>query len=258
VAGAELERKVAAALEQVGLPGLEGRRPAELSGGQRQRVALARAVAIQPRLLLLDEPLSTLDGPLRAELRADIARLQRDLAITTIYATRDQAEALALSTRVAVLSGGRLAQEGRPEEIYWRPRDRFVAEFVGAANVVVVRVVELRETGVVVETEGGARLPVSSGGRSWAVGARGVLCLRPEALVIEEGERSRGGIPGTVSGYVFEGGRQRYDVSIPGGILRVETITSAVQGRRFQRGDRVKVEVSPETSVLLTDDSPPG
>jgi ABC-type Fe3+/spermidine/putrescine transport system ATPase subunit len=95
---------------------------------------------------------------------------------------------------------------------------------------------------------------VSSGGRAWAVGARGVLCLRPEALVIEEGERSRGGIPGTVTGYVFEGGRQLYDVSIPGGALRVETITSAIQGRGFRPGDRVKVEISPETSILLPAD----
>jgi len=121
-----------------------------------------------------------------------------------------------------------------------------------------VQVVELRETGVVVETEGRARLPVASGGHSWALGARGVLCLRPEALRIEEGERSRGGIPGTVSGYVFEGGRQFYDVSIPGGTLRVETLTSAVEGRGFQHGDRVKIEASPETSVLLPDDPTPG
>jgi len=254
VGGAELRRRVGAALEQVGLAGFEARRPSQLSGGQQPRVALARTLVIQPRLLLLDEPLSNLDAQLRAQMRVELGRLQRELAITTIYVTHDQAEALALSTRVAVLSAGRLVQEGRPEEIYWKPRDRFVAEFVGAANLVPVQVVELRETGVVVQTEGGARLPVSSGGREWAVGARGVLCLRPEALFIEEGERSRGGIAGTVTGYVFEGGRQLYDVAIPGGMLRVETLTSASQGRGFQHGDRVKVEISPETSVLLPPD----
>ncbi len=251
VSGAELQRQVRDALGQVGLGGFERRRPSQLSGGQQQRVALARTLVIQPRLLLLDEPLSNLDAQLRAQMRLELARLHRDVGITTVYVTHDQAEALALSTRIAVMSAGRLVQEGKPEEVYWSPRDRFVAEFVGAANLVPVRVVELRETGVLVETDGGARLPVAAGGHPWSVGARGLLCLRPEALRVEEAALAPGGIPGTVSGYVFEGGRQLYDVSIPGGVIRVEMITSAVQGRGFKAGDDVKVEVSPETSVLL-------
>jgi len=251
ISGQALRRQVRAALDQVGLAGFDGRRPSQLSGGQQQRVALARTLVIQPRLLLLDEPLSNLDAQLRAQMRLELARLHRDMGITTLYVTHDQAEALALSTRVAVMSGGALVQEGKPEEIYWRPRDRFVAEFVGAANLVPVRVVELRETGVVVETGGGARLPVASAGHAWSVGARGLLCLRPEALRVEEAALAPGGIPGTVAGYVFEGARQLYDVTIPGGMVRVEMITSAVQGRSFRAGDEVKVEVSPETSVLL-------
>jgi ABC-type Fe3+/spermidine/putrescine transport system ATPase subunit len=253
VGGAELARRVKAALEQVGLEGLEARRPSQLSGGEQQRVALARTLVVQPRLLLLDEPLSNLDAQLRAQMRLELARLHRDLGITTLYVTHDQAEALSLSTRIAVLSGGSLIQEGKPEEIYWKPRTAFVAEFVGAANLVPVRVTELREMGVVVETAGGTRLPVSSGGHSWSVGDRALLCLRPEALRVEEAALAPGGIPGTVAAHVFEGSRQLYDVIIPGGTVKVEMITSALVGRSFRLGDQVRIEVSPETSILLPD-----
>ena len=254
LSGEALSRKVEVALTQMGLQGFEGRRPSQLAGGQQQRVALARALVVQPRLLLLDEPLSNLDAVLRAQMRVELERLHRDIGITTIYVTHDQAEALALSTRIAVLSGGRLIQEGRPEDIYWRPRNRFVAEFVGAANLVPVRVTEVRDLGVLVETGGGSRLPVASGGHAWTVGVRGLLCLRPEALQLEEAERAAGGIRGTVVAHSFEGPRQFYDVAIVGGLLRVEMITSALRGRTFNAGDHVKVEVSPETSVLLPEE----
>jgi len=119
-----------------------------------------------------------------------------------------------------------------------------------------VRVIELREVGVVVETAGGARLPVASGGHVWTVGARGLLCLRPEALLVEESALARQGLPGTVVAQVFEGSRQLYEIDIVGATLRVEVITSALHGRSFKPGDQVKVEVSPETSVLLPDEGP--
>jgi ABC-type Fe3+/spermidine/putrescine transport system ATPase subunit len=255
LSGTALSRKVSETLALVGLEGYESRRPSQLSGGQQQRVALARTLVIQPRLLLLDEPLSNLDAQLRAQMRLELARLHREVGITTIHVTRDQAEALSLSTRIAVLQAGMLVQEGKPEEIYWRPRNRFVAEFVGAANLVPVRVVELRELGVVVETAGGVRVPVASGGHSWTVGERAALCLRPEALRIEEAERAAGGLPGTVAAHVFEGPRQLYDISIASGTVRVEMITSAIQGRAFRLGDRVRIEISPETSVLLPEEA---
>ncbi|MEX2222288.1 MAG: ABC transporter ATP-binding protein [Candidatus Rokuibacteriota bacterium] len=251
VRGDALRKRVAAALDQVGLAGFEARRPSELSAGQPQRVALARALIMKPRLLLLDEPLSDLEAALRWPMRLELERLHRDVGITTVHGTPEYAEALALSTRIAVLSQGRIVQEGKPEEIYWRPRSRFVAEFVGAANLVSVRVVEVRDLGVVVETAGGARIPVASGGHSWAVGASGLLCLRPEALRLEEAARAAGGIRGKVAGHVFEGARQLYDVAIAGGAVRVEMVTSAQQGRSFKPGDDVKIEISPETSVLL-------
>jgi ABC-type Fe3+/spermidine/putrescine transport system ATPase subunit len=258
VGEAERRRRVGAALEQVGLPGAEARRPRELSGAEPHRVAIARALVVQPRLLLLDDPMAGLDAALRVGLRLDVARLQKEVGVTTLHATADHAEALALATRIAVLSAGRVAQEGRPDEIYWRPRSRAVAQSVGAANLVPVRVLEVREMGVVVATDGGAQLPVASGGHAWTVGARGTLCLRPEALVIEEAERARGGIPGTVAGYAFEGGRQLYDVAIPGATLRVEALTSAAQARGFKHGDHVRVEVQADSAILLPEEAGPG
>jgi len=251
VSGGALRERVAGALRRVGLEGVEERRPSQLSGDEPPRVALARALVVQPRLLLLDEPLADLEGAPRRRMRLELERLHREVGITTIYATRDPAEALALSTRIAVLSRGRIEQEGKPEEIYWRPRNRAVAELVGSANLVPVRVVEVRELGVVVETAAGSRVPVASGGHPWAPGATGLLCLRPEALRLEEAERAAGGIRGKVAGHVFEGARQLYDVTIAGATVRVEMLTSVQLGRSFKLGDDVKIEISPETAVLL-------
>jgi putative spermidine/putrescine transport system ATP-binding protein len=132
--GSETERRVREALALVQLAGLGERRPLELSGGQRQRVALARALVIRPRVLLLDEPLSNLDLKLREEMRVEIAAIQRRLAITTVFVTHDQGEALVMSDRIAVMHAGRIEQVGTPAEIYERPATRFVAEFIGRMN----------------------------------------------------------------------------------------------------------------------------
>ncbi len=129
------ERRAAAMLELVRLPGVGGRRPSELSGGQRQRVALARALINEPRVLLLDEPLGALDLKLREQMQAELKALQRRLGITFLFVTHDQHEALSMSDRVGVMNRGRLEQVGTPREIYDSPATRFVAEFVGAANL---------------------------------------------------------------------------------------------------------------------------
>jgi ABC-type Fe3+/spermidine/putrescine transport system ATPase subunit len=134
----EVEQRVREALALVELdrvPGIEGRRPRELSGGQQQRVALARAIAVRPRLLLLDEPLSNLDAKVRHRVRVEIRALQRRTGITTVYVTHDQEEALSIADVLVVMEGGRVVQWGRPEEVYARPRDPFVAEFLGSTNV---------------------------------------------------------------------------------------------------------------------------
>jgi iron(III) transport system ATP-binding protein len=138
----EIRERVADVLKIVGLSGLEDRPAPRLSGGQQQRVALARALVKRPQVLLLDEPLSNLDAKLREEMRFEIRQLQRELRITTLYVTHDQAEALALSDLIAVMRAGKVLAVGKPQEIYNRPTNRFVAEFVGLANFLDGRVVE--------------------------------------------------------------------------------------------------------------------
>jgi ABC-type Fe3+/spermidine/putrescine transport system ATPase subunit len=139
----EIRRRVERALRLVHMPDLGRRFPAELSGGQQQRVALARAIVVEPEILLLDEPLSSLDAVLRAELRGELRALQRALGLTAVYVTHDQAEAMVLADRLVVMRAGRIEQQGTSEELYRRPRSRFVAEFLGATNLVAGRVARL-------------------------------------------------------------------------------------------------------------------
>jgi spermidine/putrescine transport system ATP-binding protein len=135
----EIRKKVAWALELVDLLGLEGRYPRELSGGQKQRVALARALVLEPQVLLLDEPLSALDLKLRQELRVELMQLQRRLGTTFVFVTHDQEEALVMSDRIAVMRAGRVEQVGLPDEVYERPKNRFVADFLGRSNLLPAR-----------------------------------------------------------------------------------------------------------------------
>ena len=147
----DIRKRVMETLELVGLAGLEERRPFQLSGGQQQRVALARALVVQPEVLLLDEPLANLDAKLRLELREEVRRIAKKLSITTIYVTHDQEEAFAVADRIAVMNAGKLLQVGRPEEIYHKPANLFVATFVGRSNVLRGRVVETKGEVVTVD-----------------------------------------------------------------------------------------------------------
>ncbi|NJE85788.1 ABC transporter ATP-binding protein [Thermococcus sp. CX2] len=150
----EIERKVKWALELVKLSGFEDRYPTQLSGGQQQRVAIARALVVEPKILLLDEPLSNLDAKLRLEMRSEIRRIQRELGITVLYVTHDQEEAMAISDRIAVMNVGTVEQVGTPKEIYESPRTEFVASFMGKTNVIPAKVVERNGDRVTVEFEG--------------------------------------------------------------------------------------------------------
>ena len=253
IAAAEVRRRVETVLTRLVLTAVGDQRPPELTLEQRRRLALARALAPEPRVLLLDEPLAHLDPLTRKTLRLELAKLHRDLAVTTIHVTRDAADALALSDRLAVLHEGQVAQLGEPAEVYQHPRTRVVAEALGPANFLPVRVVEVRDLGVVVETEPGHRVPVAGVG-DYREGSRGLLVLRPELLSMSDVAMGRGpGLPGTVSLRVFEGARQLYEVDIGGARpVRVE-LPSQHESRVFRVGERVRIELSSETVVLVPD-----
>jgi len=249
----EIERRVATVLARLGLAGVETLKPPDLTLEQRRRLALARALAVEPRVLLLDEPLANLDPTTRKVLRLELTKLHRDLAVTTVHATRNAADALALSDRLAVIDGGQVLQVGDPAELYQRPKSRAVAEALGPANFLPVRVVEVRDLGVVVETERGDRVPVAGIG-AYRLGDRGLLVLRPETLSMTEAAMARGpGIPGRIALRVFEGARHLYEIEIGAGApVRVE-LAAAGETRIFRLGDRVRVEISSETVVLVPD-----
>src|SRR5438093_5145213 len=178
LARAEREKKVSTMLAVVQLAGYEARYPGELSGGQQQRVAVARSLVVEPEILLLDEPLSNLDANLREEMRFEIRRLHEEFGITTVYVTHDQAEAMATSDRIAVLDRGRLVQVGRPAEIFDRPETRFVAEFVGKANILTGRF----DGDGMLQLGDGIKIRVSSAGEISAPG-QGAVCLRPHNIL---------------------------------------------------------------------------
>ena len=178
---AEIDARVAAMLDLIGLPDVGGRYPHQLSGGQQQRVALARAIAIEPRVLLLDEPLSALDAVVRASLRAEIRVIQKRTGITAIYVTHDQEEALTISDRIVVLDHGRIEQIGTPREIYERPATPFVAGFIGTTNRFEGRVLSVADSMVDV---GDRRLKVAAN-RSLAGLEDVVVIVRPERIALE-------------------------------------------------------------------------
>jgi len=180
IRGHEAARRIAEVVETVQLTGLEHRYPRELSGGQQQRVALARALVVEPDLLLLDEPLANLDARLRDEMRFFIRSLQQRLGITTLYVTHDQSESMVMSDRIVVMFGGRIHQIGGPEDIYYRPASREVANFIGHANLIEGTVVDVQDGVALIEAAVGRFCCGAS--RSVAAGEQVTAMVRPEAL----------------------------------------------------------------------------
>jgi putative spermidine/putrescine transport system ATP-binding protein len=232
----ERAKRVAELVVLTNITGLENRRIDQLSGGQRQRVALARAVAIRPGILLLDEPLTALDAALRDRLRGELNRLLRALGITAIYVTHDQAEAMELGDRVVVMRKGAIAQIGSPREIYFAPENRFVAEFIGAANIIEAPV----ENGDLVLP--GGRQPV--GGEANLAAA--VAMIRPETIgIVDVGSTT---LSGTIDSVSFIGDRQRIVVS---GASHKPLTVDAPNTIKAKAGEQIGLSIAAEAVRLL-------
>jgi iron(III) transport system ATP-binding protein len=240
---AVIERKVEAALNIVGLGDFGNRRPNQLSGGQQQRVALARTIAIEPKVLLLDEPLSNLDAILRVRMRGELLALQRKLGITTIFVTHDQAEALSISDRVAVLDGGVIQQVGAPSTLYDHPANRFIASFVGTINLITGEAFSTPD-GLAfrsVET-GDIPLPASV----TAAPGRGEIAFRPHTLTVIGGHAETAAdtadLHGTIELREFLGEFVRYKIRSGGNEIIAD---QAHRSNRpdFAEGDAVTVRV---------------
>jgi ABC-type Fe3+/spermidine/putrescine transport system ATPase subunit len=248
--GAEIERRLAEVLRKVNLVGLEDRYPGQLSGGQQQRVALARALVLNPDILLLDEPLSNLDAKIRLQVRTEIRRLQRELGITTVYVTHDQEEALSLSDRVAVLRDGRVLQVAAPRDLYERPANRFVADFVGVNNFVPGTCTGVADGRAVIDTPLGPVRGVAAG--ALQAGTRCVLAVRPENLTLGDGGENR--VEGRVVLASYLGSTLRYDVEAAGGLVLKVDVRDPRHHQTLAPGSTVCLGFAPSAALVLPDE----
>jgi spermidine/putrescine transport system ATP-binding protein len=248
----EIRQRVLEALGMVQLPGMENRKPGQLSGGQQQRVALARALVNRPKVLLLDEPLGALDLKLRKAMQLELKALQHRVGITFIYVTHDQEEALTMSDRIAVMNHGRVLQVDTPEEIYERPADRFVADFIGETNFLEGEVKGRRagEAAVVVDSVLTLHVPVE---RGVGMGDEVTVAIRPEKISIHAEPPDPRAVPGVVQEMVYTGTDTRYLVQ-----LAERTIVTVRQQNVgigatvcFPVGAQVYLHWQPESGRLL-------
>ncbi len=251
VPSVQRKARVAKALDMVQLSGLASRRPGQLSGGQQQRVALARALVFEPKLVLMDEPLGALDKQLRERLQLEIKQIHRNIGVTIVYVTHDQSEALTMSDRVAVFNDGIIQQIAAPEELYERPQNSFVAQFIGETNRLQGVVEYAGDTACSVRLQDGTvvhAVPVNIGG----VGAKTSLSLRPERLVVAPAAGSLPNIfDATVEELIYFGEHTRARIALCGSSSFILKIPNAYRRQALCVGERITVGWSIEDCRAL-------
>ncbi len=247
----EIDERVRAVLEKVKLTGFEDRYPGQMSGGQQQRVALARALVLNPRILLLDEPLSNLDAKIRIQVRAEIRKLQRELGITTVYVTHDQEEALALSDRIAVFKRGKLLQVGPPRALYERPENRFVADFIGINNLIdgTVGSGSAGVPGLPVQTPLG--LLVAAPDTRFQPGAPCILAIRPENIALDREAADNNRLSGQIVFAAYLGNTLRYDVDLGQSIIFKVDVRDPWRHEQLSMGTSVTVDFPASCTVAM-------
>ena len=240
----EIEEKVMNALERMQIGGFAKRYPAELSGGQQQRVAIARAIVSEPKVLLLDEPLSNLDAKLRVTMRTEIRKIQQKVGITAIYVTHDQSEAMSISDKIIIMSKGKVEQIGTPREIYYHPNSRFVADFIGEANFLEARVRSASGEKAVIDVVG-QELTVNNFAKA-GPGDDAVLVIRPEGATLAE----QGLLEGTVTLSTFMGSYQYYQVMVGNMEIQI-TDYNPVNRRIYEVGEKAYLDFDPKGVYIL-------
>jgi iron(III) transport system ATP-binding protein len=246
------EEMAADKLKAVGLAGFERRLPSELSGGQQQRVAVARAIVLEPKVLLFDEPLSNLDAKLRRRVREDIRALQQGLELTVVYVTHDQEEALAVSDRIIVMKDARIVQDGTPRDLYESPANRFIADFIGNANIVPA----------ILTRNASDMAKVAVGTLELELPHRGVaagpveIAVRPQAFRLRAGGPDAGQIAGTVRKAAYLGGHMEYGILLEAIGQEVFVIDSNVVVPQAQ-GARVGVGIEPSGAAIIPSSGDP-
>jgi len=250
LAATEIRKKVDRVVEMTSLQQFTERKPAQLSGGQRQRVALARAIVCEPKVLLLDEPLSALDAKLRVQMRLELKQLQKRLGITFIFVTHDQEEALTMSDRIAVLNGGRVEQLGTANEIYYRPATRFVATFIGETNIVEAEVLNSHNGRLRCRLEGGLELDIAQPEDSPT--GKILLSLRPEKIrLMKERPQGVNVFPGKICMEVFKGAVDDMTVTVQGG-LELGALLPNHGEVDFHEGEDVFCRIQPEDIHIVS------
>jgi iron(III) transport system ATP-binding protein len=246
----EIQCRVQEALTSVKMEAYADRKIAQLSGGQQQRVALARALVIRPRALLLDEPLSNLDAKLRLEMRSEIRRVCKESGLTAVYVTHDQKEALSISDRMAILESGKIAQIGRPEDVYRRPQSRIIADFIGETNFIPGTIASFKEDTAIVETAIGRFEGIVSDA-AWKprLNESVVLSIRPESWTIHENARSTNSTPGRIGESIYLGEVAQYEFLA--GHLKMKIFEMNPQLSHRSTGRELFASVMPQDVVIL-------